>query len=123
MRRPASRVLIPIIVVLCTACGGVVSTVFTDVGQAAPELPPACEEAIGDFLVEIEPIVSSVDFETASEEEITSVGQALAPAGERFDPDLCPDLDVEQSRAAWLAVADARAPGTRGYVEYTYPEE
>lgn len=108
---------------LASGCGTVVSTVFTEVGQAVPALPPACERSIAEFLVAIEPIVRTVDFETATEEQITSLGSAMAPAGERFDPDLCPDLDTDEARVAWLAIAEQHAPGTIGYVEYTYSSD
>ena len=64
-----------------TGCGSVVSTVFTDVGQAVPELPPACESAIAEFLV------------------------------------------AEQSRVAWLSSAARVAPGSAGYVDYTFPSD
>ncbi len=110
-------------VALATGCGTTVSTVFTEVGEAAPALPPECEAAIGEFLVAIEPIVRDIDFEAASEEDITALGNAIGPASERFDPDVCPDLDVDEARTAWLEIAERRAPGTRGYIEYTYPED
>ena len=106
-----------------TGCGSVVSTVFTDVGQAVPELPPACESAIAEFLVAIEPIVRNVDFETATDEEISTLGTAMAPATEAFDTDACPELDAEQSRVAWLAIAARVAPGSAGYVDYTFPSD
>ena len=109
--------------VLVTGCGAVTSTVFTDVGGAGVALPAACEAEITDFLVAIEPIVSNVDFEAATEEDISSLGGQMAAAGDGFDPDVCPDLDVADARAAWLEIAEEHAPGTRGYIEYTYPTD
>ena len=93
---------------------------FTEVGPAAPAVPAACETAIAAFLTDIEPIVRNVDFETATAEQISSLGAAMEPATRGFDPDGCPDLDVDDARAVWVAIAEQHAPGARGYVEYTY---
>ncbi len=120
MERIRTSVALVALAAMASACGTVTSTVFSEVGEPQIALPPACEAEIGEFLVAIEPIVSNVDFETASEEEISSLGGTMEAAGGTFDPDVCPDLDVEESRLAWLAIAEERAPGTRGYIEYTY---
>ena len=121
--RPVVAASALVIATLATGCGAVVSTVFTEVGQAVPELPPACENAIGDFLVRIEPIVRNVNWDTATEEQISSLGAAMAPATQDFDPEACPELDTEQSRLAWQAIAARRAPATAEYIDYTYSSD
>ncbi len=83
-------------------------------------LPPECVAAITTFLVTIEPMVSGIDFETATPEQLEALPEELAEASEAFNPDVCPDIDVASARAAWIEIAQRVAPGTIGYVEYTY---
>jgi hypothetical protein len=121
VKRRGPVIALTVLALAATACGTVTSTVFTQVGEAGVALPAECAAEIGDFLVAIEPVVSNVDFETATEEEISSLGGAMEAAGGTFDPEPCPDLDVDEARGAWLEIAAERAPATRGYIEYTYP--
>ena len=87
---------------------------------ASVVLPPECTAAITTFLVTIEPMVSGIDFATATPEQLEALPEELAEASEAFDPDLCPDIDVESARAAWIEIAERVAPGTIDYIEYTY---
>ena len=107
-----------------TGCMGTTeSTTFSSISDADIALPPACEAAIAEFLVAVEPVVAEIDFETASEAEIEAIGEATIPAGENFDADVCPDFSPAEARAAWLSIAEREAPGAIGYVEYTYSDE
>jgi hypothetical protein len=85
---------------------------------ASVDLPEACVAEIREFLVAVEPMVSEMDFANPSEAEL----EQLAPASDAFDPDLCPDVSVDEARAAWLAIAAESAPGAAPYVEYIYAE-
>jgi hypothetical protein len=116
--------LLVVAALACTACMGTTeSTTFSSVGEELIALPADCEAQITDFLVAIEPVVAEIDFETASEAEIEAIGEATIPAAENFDPDVCPDFDEAEARQAWLQIAEREAPGTVGYVEYTYPAD
>ena len=87
---------------------------------ASVVLPPECVAAITTFLVTIEPMVSGIDFETATPEQLEALPEELAVASEAFNPDLCPDIDEASAKAAWIEIAERVAPGTIDYVEYTY---
>ncbi len=89
-------------------------------GGASVVLPPECVAGITTFLVTIEPMVSGIDFETATPEQLEALPEELAEASEAFNPEVCPDIDVASARAAWIEIAQRVAPGTVGYVEYTY---
>lgn len=105
------------------ACGVESRGTFVDVGPAEIVLPAACEAEIRDFLVAIEPIVADVEWDTVSADEVDAMANEMAPLSEGFDPDVCPDLHVSDARQAWLRIADEVAPDTRGYVEFTYPQD
>ncbi|MGZ8475975.1 MAG: hypothetical protein ACXWWQ_07145 [Candidatus Limnocylindria bacterium] len=85
---------------------------------AAVDLPEACVTEIREFLVAVEPMVSEMDFADPSEDELEQLG----PASDAFDPDLCPDVPVDEAREAWLVIAAESAPGAAPYVEYIYAE-
>ena len=88
-------------------------------GEDAPvDLPEACVAEIREFLVAVEPMVSEMDFADPSDDELEQLG----PASDAFDPDLCPDVPVDDARSAWLAIAAESAPGAAPYVEYIYAE-
>ena len=90
-----------------------------DVDDVEIDLPEDCVAEIREFLVAVEPMVSEMDFSAApSEAELEQLG----PASDAFDPDLCPDVSVDEARAAWLAIAADSAPGAGPYVEYIYAD-
>jgi hypothetical protein len=89
-----------------------------DLDGTGLDLPEACVAEIREFLVAVEPMVSEMDFPDPSEEELDQ----LTPASDAFDPDVCPDLGVDEARAAWLAIAAESAPGAAPYVEYLYAD-
>jgi hypothetical protein len=86
------------------------------------ELPPECVEAITGFLIAIEPVVAGIDFDRATTDEINAVLTDLEAASAAFDPDLCPDVRINEARTAWLRIAQREAPGTIGYIEFIYPD-
>lgn len=80
-------------------------------------LPEACITAIRDHLIAIEPIVSAVDWQVATEVP-PQIAEQLDSAA--FDPDVCPDVSVPEAHAAWAAIATDVAPGALGYVDFIY---
>lgn len=117
------RPLVLLAVLLLAACGVESGGATADAGPAEVALPAACEAEISEFLVAVEPIVADVDWDAASAEDLEAVANEMSAPSEGFDPDVCPDLPVSDARQAWLRIADRDAPDTRGYVEFTYPEE
>jgi hypothetical protein len=107
-----------------TAPGDATTEPASPSGGEGPEaeLPPECVEAITGFLIAIEPVVAGIDFDRATTDEINAVLTDLETASAAFDPDLCPDVRVNEARAAWLGIAQREAPGTIGYIEFIYPD-
>ena len=93
------------------------SPVAASGGGSAVALPEACITAIRDYLIVIEPIVSGVDWQVASEVP-PQIAEQLD--SEAFDPDVCPDVSAAEAHAAWAAIATDVAPGTLGYVDFIY---
>jgi hypothetical protein len=112
-----------VVLLALAACGGGAATGSQpppDAGDdpAAVDLPEECVEEIRSFLVAVEPIAEQMDFSSVSEADL----EALAPASEAFDPDVCPDVSPDEAREAWLAIAEESAPGAIPFVEFTYAD-
>lgn len=80
-------------------------------------LPEACVAAIREYLISIEPIVSGVDWQGATEVPPQIADQL---GSEEFDPDVCPDVSVAEAHAAWSAIATEVAPGALDYIDFIY---
>ena len=94
-----------------------------DDGGGSGELTGACRDLIVDFLHEIEPTVEDVDFEGASLADLEVILADLETVTEEYADDLdgeCPDVeDNEAARDEFLAIAEAEAPGTVGFIEFS----
>jgi hypothetical protein len=70
----------------------------------------------------LEPLVRDIDFSSATAD--AQVAALAEQTGElqAFDPDVCPDVEVDEARAAWIEIAKREAPGTIPYIEFVYRE-
>lgn len=88
------------------------------------DVPEVCRQAMAGFLREVEPIVSPIDWQTATVAdfaEITEDFEALSDDFERtFDSSGCGDLDFVDDNEFGLMTEFARseAPGTVGFLEF-----
>lgn len=89
----------------------------TDPSGSAGALPEECAAQIREYLIAIEPIVSTVDWQNASEVPPEIADQLDSAA---FDPEVCPDISAVEAHAAWSAIAAEVAPGAQGYVDFIY---
>jgi hypothetical protein len=83
----------------------------------AAALPEACAAAIRDYLIAIEPVVSGVDWQVATEVPPQVAEQLDSSA---FDPEVCPEVSATEAHAAWAAIATDVAPGTLDYIDFIY---
>ncbi len=93
------------------------SPLASPVASSAAALPEACVAAIRDYLIAIEPIVSGVDWQVATEVPPQVAEQLDSSA---FDPDVCPDVSAAEAHAAWAAIATDVAPDTLDYIDFIY---
>jgi hypothetical protein len=95
----------------------------TDTGDVATaDLPPACVEAITQAVRTLEPLVRDIDFSSATADaQVAAIAEQTGEL-EAFDPDVCPDVEVDEARAAWVEIAKREAPGTIPYIEFIYGE-
>lgn len=89
----------------------------TDAGDSAAALPEECAAQIRAYLIAIEPIVSGVDWQNATEVPPEIAEQLDSTT---FDQDVCPDVSAVEAHAAWTAIATEVAPGAQGYVDFIY---
>jgi hypothetical protein len=87
------------------------------------DIPAECRDEMAWFLREIEPIVSSTDWQTATLgdfEEIAAEFESRANEfEERSDAAGCNDLDIDDSGFDLIIeLADDEAPGTIGFLEF-----
>lgn len=89
------------------------------------DIPQHCVDAFVDFLKAIEPTVETVDWSTASLEELERVSEELDDVMVEYEEETldaaCDDIEVdatdEESFEYMLAIAQAEAPGTVSYFE------
>lgn len=145
-----SKRLLTLLVVLVTACGGTAATTTAaepddTTTTAAPvdeagedegaedgsgetvdfaDMPQECIDAFVDFLRAIEPTVEGFDFESATIEDMETMGTELeavteGPAAEMESLN-CPDPtgSDEETFAAMIEIAEREAPGTVAYFEW-----
>jgi hypothetical protein len=88
------------------------------------DVPEECRAALADFLREIEPVVSEVDWDTATLADFETISTEIEDEGEAFDQasEACDEnfdfASDEESIAAMIEFAEQEAPGTVGWLEY-----
>ena len=92
------------------------------------DMPDECRDLLVDYLRAIEPHVEDIDFETATLDDLATLGEvietdpALLEFEESIDDLECPDLsdaDADEAREELLAIAESEAPGAVAFVEYS----
>jgi hypothetical protein len=83
------------------------------------DLPAECVEAIGDYLIAVEPIVKDVQWTTMIGTP-PEIEDQLADDAATVDPDVCPELPATEAHDAWIAIASDAAPGTLDYIDFVY---
>ena len=88
------------------------------------DIPRECRDLLGDFLREIEPLVSDFDWETASLNDFEAIGEEFEVKSDEFDlrgeAEGCNDLDFvgDSEFDLMIEFAGDEAPGTVGFLEF-----
>jgi hypothetical protein len=87
------------------------------------ELPRECVDAVAEFLRRIEPIVSDIDWDTATLSDFEAIGEQLDEESDILDEPgaACDDFDFasdEESLQALIEFAEQEAPGVVGWLEF-----
>jgi hypothetical protein len=89
------------------------------------DLPQDCRDAFADFLQQIEPTVSEIDWDTATMADFETLTTDLQAQSESFGEDMatagCDQYEVGESTdsiQAMIDFAEQEAPGTVGYLEF-----
>ena len=89
------------------------------------DLPQHCRDAFADFLQQIEPTVSDIDWDSATMADFETLTTDLQAQSESFDEDMatagCDRYEVGESSEsiqAMIDFAEQEAPGTVGYLEF-----
>ena len=93
-------------------------------GVGLGDLPRECVDLFTNYLREIEPVVSEVDWESADMSEMEAVGVELEAATEEYETAItdagCDEIDVdasdEESFEFLMGLAEDEAPGTVAYL-------
>lgn len=95
-----------------------------DVIRTIDDIPEACRDEMAAFLREIEPTVSSIDWETASISDFESIADVFTEETAAFEAASetagCNDLAFEENGEFDLLVefAEQEAPGVTGFFEF-----
>ena len=89
------------------------------------DIPEVCRELMADFLREIEPVVSEVDWDNASMADFEAVSLEFEPIADEFDAATeaeaeCNDIELEDDENFALLVDFAKdeAPGSVGFLTF-----
>jgi hypothetical protein len=123
MRHLTLAILVAALLTACTSQTTAPPTSTTETDGSTVDLPVQCVEAITNVLVAVEPVASEIDWDNATDADVEAVTDAGLEAGDAFDPEVCPDVGVDEARAAWLEIAADVAPGSSGYVEFIFADE
>lgn len=89
------------------------------------DLPEECRNLFGDFLREIEPTVSEIDWDNATMADFETLTNQLQTQSDSFDDEItaanCDDYNIGESAdsiQAMIDFAEDEAPGTVGYLEF-----
>ncbi len=92
--------------------------------SALSDIPERCRDLMGDFLREIEPVVSDIDWQTASLDEFQTIGDDFEARSAEFEEASeasgCNDLQFvgDSEFDLMVELADEEAPGTAGFFEF-----
>lgn len=92
--------------------------------ESIDDIPEQCRDLLADFLREIEPVVSPIDWQTATMSEFEQVGADFETFADEFDAASeeagCNDLDFVGDSEIDLIVeiAEDVAPGAVGFLEF-----
>jgi hypothetical protein len=123
MRHLTLAILAAAVLAACTAQTTAPPTSNAGTDASTIELPADCVEAITNVLVAVEPVASEIDWDNPTDADMEAVTDAGLEASDAFDPEVCPDVGVDEARAAWLEIAADIAPGSSGYVEFIFADE
>lgn len=89
------------------------------------DIPKPCREAMADFLREIEPVVSGIDWENATMADFEDIGTEFQALSDDFDArsasEGCDDLNFENDDTSFdlvIEFAKDEAPGTVAFFEF-----
>ncbi len=89
------------------------------------DIPEVCRELMADFLREIEPVVSEVDWDNASMADFEAVSLEFEPIADEFDAATeaeaeCNDIELEDDEnfALLIDFAKDEAPGSVGFLTF-----
>lgn len=89
------------------------------------DIPQVCRDLMADFLKDIEPIVSPIDWNTATMADFESISGEFEARADQFDMDSdaageCDDIELEDDETFDLLVefAQDEAPGTAGFLTF-----
>jgi len=93
--------------------------------QGLDEMPAECVDLMTDFLVQVEPVVSEVDWKTATSNEFQTIAEQLDEEFSDFDAQTtsagCDAYDFgddADSLTAMIGLAEQKAPGVIGWLEF-----
>lgn len=114
-----------------SAPGGGSGSTSDSTGDTIPvkslsDIPPECISLLGDFLKQIEPIVSKVDWSKATVAQLEDLGNQFTDESDKFNTEAaakgCDKYDLQTSDANTLkqleALAKTVAPGTVGFIHF-----
>jgi hypothetical protein len=88
------------------------------------DIPQVCRDAMADFLREVEPIVSTIDWQTATIADFEAIAADFEAVSDEFDNSFdsrgCEDLEFSGDNEFELMIDFARseAPGTVSFLEF-----
>lgn len=89
------------------------------------DIPQVCQDLMADFLRDIEPIVSPIDWDNATMADFEQVGTDFEPIADKFDADSeatgqCDDIDMDEDGSLDILVefAEQEAAGTVGFLTF-----
>ena len=97
----------------------------TVIAGSIDDIPEVCRELMADFLREIEPVVSEVDWDNASMADFEAVSLEFEPIADEFDAATeaeaeCNDIELEDDEnfALLIDFAKDEAPGSVGFLTF-----
>lgn len=89
------------------------------------DIPEVCRDLMAEFLRDIEPIVSPIDWDTATLTEFETISTEFEARADQFDADSdatgeCDDIDLDDDEGFDVLVefAEQEAPGTAGFLTF-----